>query len=92
MLSSLNSGILGILPEFGIAKSQNDMLFGNSGFDQLVGNAVVLNPDSAVFDVDAKHAAVNPFFFFPADVNQFIMIPFIIENSLCLRFCEQGCE
>ena len=55
---------------------QNDVLFGYSHFDELIGNscfcAIVLHPNFAVLNIQVQDAAKIPFIPAPTDLQQLV--------------------
>jgi hypothetical protein len=71
-------------------EGKDDVLFGDSELDELVGDAdfgaVMLNPDFALFDVEMEDAAKLTVIVAPADVEQLVVVMLGIKNGLDFVF------
>src|SRR5262249_8703552 len=75
-------------PQLGRMKPQDDVLARNPGGHQLFGDrarrAVVLDPDLAAVDVDMHDGPVHAAHAVPADVHDFVVVPFGVHDGLRL--------
>jgi hypothetical protein len=83
-----------VFPKFGGVECQDDVLFGNTSLDELVGDQAVgviaLNPNLSADNVDVDDRMVNPLPLVPAYAEEFVAVSLPVNERFGLDLTVGG--